>query len=86
MRGMLDRIEDGSNAVILLEESGREIIVPISRLPEGSRVHSWFAITMNEGEIEAIEVDDNLAKAKAARAHNLMQRLRSKSGSRFKRR
>ncbi|TWT02393.1 DUF3006 family protein [Planomicrobium sp. CPCC 101079] len=85
MRGMLDRIEDGSNAVILLEEYGREIVIPASQLPEGSQVHSWFTITMNEGEVVSIEVDENLAKAKAARAKNLMQRLRSKSGSRFKR-
>jgi hypothetical protein len=83
---MLDRIEDGSNAVILLEDYGREIVVPISRLPEGSRVHSWFTITMEEEEIVSIEVDENLAQAKAARAQSLMQRLRRKSGSRFKRR
>jgi hypothetical protein len=86
MRGMLDRIEDGFNAVILLEERGREIIVPVSRLPEGTQIHSWFTITMEEEEIVSIEVDENLSQEKAARAQNLMQRLRGrKSSSRFKR-
>jgi hypothetical protein len=86
MKGILDRIEDGMHAVILLEEQGREIIVPVSRLPPGSQVHSWFAITMEEEEIIAIELDEHLADAKAARARNLMDRLRArKSGSRFKR-
>lgn len=86
MKGMLDRIEDDSKAVILMEESGREIVVPVSQLPEGSRLHSWFTITLEEEEVVLIEVDEPLTQAKAAHAQNLMQRLRKRSGSRFKRR
>ena len=87
MKGMLDRIEDGFNAVILLEEQKREIVIPITQLPAGSQVNSWFTITLENGEIASIEADENLAQEKSARAQSLMQRLRGrKSGSRFKRR
>jgi len=85
MKGMLDRIEDDIHAVILLEEQNREIVIPASVLPEGSEVHTWFTIIMEEGEIVSIEVDESLTQAKAARAQNLMRRLRSRSRSRFKR-
>ena len=85
MKGMLDRIEDDIHAVILLEEQNREIVIPASVLPEGSKVHTWFTIIMEEGEIVSIEVDESLTQAKAARAQNLMRRLRSRSRSRFKR-
>lgn len=87
MRGMLDRIEDGTHAVLLLEEQGREIVVPVSRLPEGSQVNSWFTITMEEEEIVSIQADEQLTQAKTERVQSLMERLRArKSESRFRRR
>ncbi|MDN7243177.1 DUF3006 domain-containing protein [Planococcus sp. N028] len=86
MRGMLDRIEDGTHAVLLIEEQGREIVVPVSQLPEGSQVHTWFTITMEEDEIVSLQLDESLTEVKTEQAQSLMQRLRSRSGSRFKRR
>ncbi|WKA55121.1 DUF3006 domain-containing protein [Planococcus shixiaomingii] len=86
MRGMLDRIEDGTHAVLLIEEQGREIVVPVSQLPAGSQVHTWFTITMEEDEIVSLQLDESLTEVKTEQAQSLMQRLRSRSGSRFKRR
>lgn len=85
MRGILDRIEDGQLAVILLEEERREIVLPIHYLPEGSRVNSWFEIMMDGEEIISLALDEETAQAKEDEAETLMQKLRSRRrSSRFK--
>ncbi|HSP21251.1 MAG TPA: DUF3006 domain-containing protein [Planococcus sp. (in: firmicutes)] len=86
MKGMLDRIEDGCLAVILIEELQREIVLPAAWLPEGSRVNSWFDIELDGQEIKSIALDAETAAAKEDKAAGLMRRLKAKRNkSRFKR-
>lgn len=86
MKGMLDRIEDGQNAVILLEQQDLEIVLPVAQLPEGSAIGSWFNITMEDGEVLAILPDETTSAEKADQAAGLMEKLKKKrSGSKFKR-
>lgn len=85
MRGVLDRIEDGGKAVIILEEERREIILPVSRLPRGSRVNSWFTIDGESGELE-ISLDEETNRNKEQQADALTRKLRAENfSSRFKR-
>ena len=85
MKGILDRIEDGRHAVILVEEEGVELILPANRLPEGSQINSWFTIDAENGQL-MITLDEELSLAKSEQAEELMTRLRiKKKGSRFKR-
>lgn len=85
MKGILDRIEDGRHAVILVEEEGIELVLPANRLPEGSQVNSWFTIDAENGQL-AVTLDEETSIAKAEQAEELMTRLRTKKKrSRFKR-
>lgn len=85
MKGILDRIEDGIYAVILVEEEGVELVLPANRLPEGSRINSWFTIDAENGQL-AIILDEETSLIKRGQAEELMARLRTKKkGSRFKR-
>lgn len=85
MKGILDRIEDGRHAVILVEEEGVELVLPANRLPEGSQVNSWFTIDAENGQL-AVTLDEETSNAKSVQAEELMTRLRTKKkGSRFKR-
>lgn len=85
MKGILDRIEDGIHAVILVEEEGVELVLPANRLPEGSQVNSWFIIDVENGQL-AVTLDEETTFSKSEQADELMARLRTKKkGSRFKR-
>ncbi|MBT2570679.1 DUF3006 domain-containing protein [Planococcus sp. ISL-110] len=85
MKGILDRIEDGRHAVILVEKEGVELILPADRLPEGSRINSWFTIDAENGQL-MVTLDEELSLAKSGQAEELIARLRTrKKGSRFKR-
>ena len=85
MKGILDRIEGGRHAVILVEEEGVELVLPANLLPEGSQVNSWFTIDAEDGQL-AVTLDQETSNAKSVQAEELMTRLRTKKkGSRFKR-
>ncbi|MDQ0429789.1 hypothetical protein QOZ98_002617 [Planomicrobium stackebrandtii] len=85
MKGILDRIEDGIHAVILVEDEGLELVLPANCLPEGSRIYSWFTIDAENGQL-AVTLDEETSLMKKRRAEELMARLRTKKkGSRFKR-
>lgn len=86
MKGMLDRIEDGRYAVILIDEEKREVILPADCLPEGSEIHSWFDIELDGEEVKSISRNVEAEAAKEQRVDALMEKLRAKKrGSRFKR-
>lgn len=85
MKGILDRIEDDRYAVILVEEEGLELILPVNRLPAGSQVNSWFTIDAENGQL-AVTLDHKTSFIKARQAEELIARLRKKkTRSRFKR-
>lgn len=86
MKGMLNRIEDGW-AVILIEEEQKELLLPISQLPEGSGVNSWFDIELVGENLCSISLDVESRAAKETEVRELRTKLRKRSsGSRFKRR
>lgn len=85
MKGMLNRIEDGW-AVILIEEEQKELLLPLSQLPEGSQVNSWFDIELEGEDLCSISLDEESRAAKEQEARDLRRKLRRRSrGSRFKR-
>lgn len=86
MKGMLNRIEDGW-AVILIEEEQKEFLLPLSQLPEGSQVNSWFEIELDGEKLCSISLDEESRAAKEKEARDLRRKLRRRSsGSQFKRR
>jgi hypothetical protein len=79
--GVLDRWESDESAVILIEESNMEIVVPKHNLPIGSRVNSWFQIVMEDDVIEHILIDYEKTKLENKKALQLklcLIRLRGK--------
>ncbi|GAB3794343.1 DUF3006 domain-containing protein [Virgibacillus kimchii] len=63
--GVFDRIEDGGQAVILLEAWKKEYKVPIETLPPGSQVHMWFDVCVKEDNIKMLRI--NYRETKNAR-------------------
>ena len=85
MKGVLDRIEDGRHAIILVESEGIELVLPAYNLPEGSQIDSWFTITEENGQL-ALTLDKETTSSKSEHAEELMTKLRAKKkSSRFKR-
>ncbi len=85
MRGVLDRIEDGT-AVILVEEKGDEFTVKEADLPVGSKEGTWFQLDFNDSGYTILAIDENATdKANETSALLLKKLQRKKSKSKFKR-
>ena len=85
MRGILDRFE-GEQAVILIEEVKKEIIVAKNELPANSEVNTVFKIVEENGSFKIAAIDIAATKQASQQSSALMDKLRKKSsGSKFKR-
>jgi hypothetical protein len=85
MKGYLDRIDDNKYAVILVEETKKEFVLPKEELPEGSAEKSYFDLTIENDRITSITLDEETTFSEQKKADDLMAKLRSKSkGSKFK--
>jgi len=84
MRGILDRFE-GEQAVILIEEVKKEIIVTKNKLPANSEVNTVFKINEENGSFKIASIDLAATKQASQQSSALMDKLRKKSsGSKFK--
>lgn len=86
MKGILDRFEDNNQAVILIEEIQKALVIPLSELPQGSKENTYFHIEEKNGDYKIISIDQETTKRQARKSEELLEKLRSKgSGSKFKR-
>ncbi|HLR40837.1 MAG TPA: DUF3006 domain-containing protein [Virgibacillus sp.] len=77
--GVLDRMEDNEQAVILIEDLGEELIVPRQDLPLGSKANMWFLIEKNnEGKLERISIDYKTTMEEAEKMKRLGEKVRNK--------
>lgn len=79
MKGILDRIEDGDQAVILVEEIQKALIIPLKDLPAGSKVNTFFHIKESNGDYQVTSIDDEATRREAQKSEDLMAKLRAKS-------
>lgn len=79
MKGVLDRIEDGNQAVILIEEVQKALIIPLSDLPPKSKVNTFFNIKEHNGNYKILSIDEYATQKEAKKSEDLMEKLRKKS-------
>ncbi|MGB5946216.1 DUF3006 domain-containing protein [Paenisporosarcina sp.] len=85
-KGVLDRIEEGKHAVILVEELGKEFIIQVSDLPEGSYAGTWFDVEITNNELSILTIDIKETSTLHEEITNKVNNLRGKGReSRFKR-
>ncbi|MFB4168472.1 DUF3006 family protein [Virgibacillus sp. JSM 102003] len=85
MKGILDRFEDSNKAVILMEETKEEVVIPVEQLPEGSSKNTYFNMKKVDDKYQIVSIDEATTQKEAETSSDLMAKLRAKSkGSKFK--
>jgi hypothetical protein len=83
---VIDRIVDGTTAVLLVGPSEDELLVPADVLPEGAREGSWLLVDLDTDPPTVFGVDDQLTEARSSELDSRMDQLRRRrSGGRFSR-
>ncbi|PAV30833.1 hypothetical protein CIL05_03685 [Virgibacillus profundi] len=74
-KGMLDRFEQ-HQAVILIEELNKELILPRHKLPSGSKENTWFTIEKQGKAFEIVSIDSKKTLKEAEETKDLMEKIR----------
>ncbi len=82
-KAVVDRIEEDTQAVLLVGEDEREFIVPVERLPEKAKAGTWLRVNLEGMELTILGVDQGEEEAARQRIEDKMARLRQR-GSRLR--
>ncbi|TQS74957.1 DUF3006 domain-containing protein [Ornithinibacillus gellani] len=86
MKGIIDRFADKELAVILIEDTGKELHFPVKNLPTGAAVGTILKLSEVDGDYQITGIDAEDTKKQATHSAELMDALRrKKQGSKFKR-
>lgn len=82
-KAVIDRIEDGEHAVLLVGDEETEYVVPAAQLPEDAQPGMWLRVQIEDGVIVEVVVDqaetEQMARGiagKLARVRRKRRRLR----------
>lgn len=85
-RAVIDRIVDGSSAVLLVGPEEHERIVAASMLPEDAREGVWVVVDASTDPVTVIAVDHQRTADRAERIEQQLEQIRERQqGGRFRR-
>lgn len=74
--GVVDRFENNNQAIILLEQEDKQIVLLDDQLPEGTEVNTWLKFEWKNEEITEIQIDLAKTKLEKVKADRLLSKLR----------
>ena len=75
---VIDRIEEGRLAVLLVGSDERELIVPIDDLPPDAQAGHWLRVRLEDDRLVHAQIDPQQTRAVAARIQDKMALLRQR--------
>ena len=77
-QAVIDRIEDGQHAVLLVGEEEREQIVPVAALPPESKPGSWLRVRFEGARLVSATVDLEETERTRQRISDKLDRVRQR--------
>jgi hypothetical protein len=77
-KAVVDRIEDGTHAVLLVGEEEREFVVAVEQLPAGAREGTWLRARVEGEELVVLGIDAGENEAVKQRIEDKLARLRQR--------
>ena len=86
-RAVIDRIVDGTTAVLLVGPDETELLLPADELPETATEGVWVTLDLDSDPTAVLTVDTELTEHRTTQVDDQMQRIRQRqAGGRFSRR
>jgi len=80
---VVDRIEDGQLAVLLVGDGEREVNVPVEQLPPGAVAGVWLGVILDGDRLQWAQIDAPQTAAMEREIEEKLTRLRGR-GSRLR--
>lgn len=85
-RAVLDRVVDGTTAVLLVGPAEDELHLPVGRLPDGAADGTWVILDLRTEPPCIVGIDHELTEARRTDLSSRLDRLRQeRRGGRFER-
>ena len=85
-RAVIDRIVDGTTAVLLVGPDETELLLPADELPGTAGEGVWVILDLDSDPVAVLAVDTDLTEQRERRIAEQMERIRQQqSGGRFPR-
>ena len=75
---VIDRIEDGKFAVLIVGETEQQYVIPIAQLPEGAGEGIWLRVRFANDTLVEASIDAEATARARARISEKMDRLRKR--------
>jgi hypothetical protein len=83
-RAVIDRMVDGTTAVLLIGPEETEKHVAVDDLPEGTVEGDWLILDVDQDPFQIVGLDTELTEARRAAIHEKLDRIRQRqTGDRF---
>ena len=77
-KAVIDRIEDGTHAVLIVGETEQQYIVPADQLPEGAAEGIWLQVRFAGDTLLEAHIDTEQTEQVRARISAKMDKLRKR--------
>lgn len=77
-KAVIDRIEEGKYAVLLVGNKQVEKSIPVEQLPEGARAGSWLKVRVTDDGVRDMLVDETETQAAQERVRSKLEMLRDR--------
>jgi hypothetical protein len=77
-KAVIDRIEEGKYAVLLIGSKQVERSIPVEQLPQGARAGSWLKVRVTDDGVKDMLVDEEATQAAEARVRSKLEMLRNR--------
>jgi len=81
-RAVVDRIVEDSQAVLLLGETARELLVPVSALPAGTQPGMWLKVEFDGEQLISATIDEEYTQQVLERVKEKLSLLRKRGRAR----
>ncbi|MFW6111187.1 MAG: DUF3006 domain-containing protein [Thermoproteota archaeon] len=85
IKAVIDRVEEGKIAVILVEEEGLEFKIPVNELPKDIEEGVWLNVDIEDGELVVLEIDEEETEKRKNRIQEKIKTLRKRGSKRSNR-
>lgn len=75
--GVIDRVEEG-HAILLIEDKGRQIIIPVEKLPENYQEGAWVRVYEGNNHIK-VTIDHKQTKKQRDKSTLFRKEIKRKS-------
>ena len=78
MQAVIDRIEDGKHAVLIVGGEERQKVITADKLPDGAQEGTWLQVVFDGDTVASISIDEEETEKRQRRISSKMEKLKER--------